>query len=50
MAGDDFDVEEEALSLVLLAGGSNLEVLGCLVAELSSSDELSPASESLAGS
>ena len=38
MAGDDFDVEGEALSLVVLAGGSNLEVLGCLAAELSSSD------------
>ena len=50
MAGDDFGVEGEALSLVLLAGDSNLEVLGCSAVELSSSDELSLASMSLAGS
>ena len=31
-------IEGEALRLVLLAGDSNLEVLGCLSAELSSSD------------
>lgn len=50
MAGDDLNVEGEALSLVLLVGGSKLEVPGYLSAELSSSDELSPAFESLAGS
>ena len=44
MAGGDFTLEEEALSFLFLAGGSDFELRGRLTAELSSLNE------SLAGS